>query len=144
MQLTNLQVLNALQALNTLSQNKLPIRLGWKLNTALRELEPFAKAIDGPMQEIRTRFAVMDAEGTLVPAEDKDGNPIPNTVQIPNDKIELVNKEMDELLNQLVEVHNVEFKLSEFPDTLELQPVVLGALTPLIVEDTATELSLVK
>lgn len=144
MQLTNLQVLNALQALNVLSQQKMPIRLAWRITTAIRSLDPFAKATDEPMKEIRTRYAVKDEAGNFVEATDKDGNSIPNTIQIPNDKVAVVNKEMEELLNQTVEVHNVEFKLSEFPDTITLEPSVLNGLGPLITEDTATELSLVK
>jgi hypothetical protein len=51
---------------------------------------------------------------------------------------------MEELMAQTVDVHNVEFKLSEFPDTLELQPNVLNGLMPLIRDDSPPELSLVK
>jgi hypothetical protein len=132
MQLTNAQVLNVLQALNTLSQKKLPIKLAWKITTAMRSLEPFAKAVDEPMQEIRTKHAVKDADGKLVEAVDKDGTPIPNTIQIPGDKIIVVNTELNDLLEQTVEVTNVELKLSDFPDTLELEPVVLNGLLPVI------------
>jgi hypothetical protein len=144
MQLTNLQVMNALQALTTLSREKLPIKLAWKVNIANKALEPFAKAVDEPMSEIRTRYAVRDENGDFVPAQDAEGNPMPNTVQIPNDKIAVVNTEMEELMAQTVDVHNVEFKLSEFPDTLELQPNVLNGLMPLIRDDSPPELSLVK
>ena len=143
MQLTNLQVLNVLQALNKLGQEKLPIRLSWKVTTAVRELETFAKAVDEPMKEIRMKYANRDHLGVLVEATDKDGTVIPNTITIPNDKIELVNKELDELLNQEVEVKNVTFKLSDFPDSLELEPAVLNALYPVMVDEPATELKLV-
>ena len=144
MQLTNLQVLNAVGALNVLGQQKMPIKLAWKINTAIRSLEPFAKAIDEPMKDIRIKYALRDQLDNLVEAVDKDGKNIPNTIQIPNDKIAIVNQELDELLSQTVEVHNVAFRLSEFPDTLELEPSVLNALGILITEDEPTELSLVK
>lgn len=144
MQLTNLQVLNALQALNSLSQQKLPVRLGWKINTALGALQPFAKATDEPLSEIRTRYAIRDEKGNLMEAVDNDGNKLPNTIQIPNDKIELVNQEINDFLAQTVEVLNVEFKLSEFPETLEIEPSVLNGLTPLIKDEQAHEISLVK
>jgi hypothetical protein len=144
MQLTNLQAMTALQALTALSREKLPIRLAWKVNIASKALEPFAKAIDEPMSEIRTRYAVRDETGDFVLAQDAEGNPMPNTVQIPNDKIAVVNAELEELMAQTVDVHNVEFKLSEFPDTLELQPNVLNGLMPLIRDDSPPELSLVK
>jgi hypothetical protein len=143
MQLTNAQVLNVLQSLNTLSQKKLPIKLAWKITTAVRSLEPFAKAVDEPLTDIRTKHALKDQNGNLVEAVGKDGNPIPNTLQIPNDKITIVNQEMDELLLQKVEVVNVNLKLSDFPDTLELEPTVLSGLLPIITEDS-TDLSLVK
>lgn len=144
MQLTNLQVLNALQSLSTISQHKLPIRLAWRITTAIRSLEPFAKAVDEPMKDIRMKYAIKDQLDNYIEAVDDTGNAVPNTIQIPNDKIAIVNKDMDELLSQMVEVLNVKFKLSEFPDTLELQPAVLVGLTPLITEDEPTELSLVK
>ena len=144
MQLTNLQVLNALQSLSTISQHKLPIRLAWRITTAIRSLEPFAKAVDEPMKDIRMKYAIKDQLDNYIEAVDDNGNAVPNTIQIPNDKIAIVNKDMDELLSQMVEVLNVKFKLSEFPDTLELQPAVLVGLTPLITEDEPTELSLVK
>ena len=144
MQLTNVQVLNALQSLNTISQNKLPIRLAWKVTTAVRSLQDFAKSLDEPMQEIRTKHALRDDAGNLVEAVDEKGEKIPNTIQIPNDKIAIVNQEMNDLLSIVVEVNNVEFSLSDFPETLELEPAVLTGLTPLIKDEPAQELKLVQ
>lgn len=132
MQLTNLQVLNALQALNSLGQQKMPVRLAWKITTAVRSLEPFAKAVDEPMKDIRMKFAIKDDNGNYLEAVDGEGNPVPNTVQIPSDKLATVNKEMDELLSQIIEVHNVQFNLSDFPDSLQVEPVVMNALMIMI------------
>jgi hypothetical protein len=143
MQLTNIQVLNAVQALSSLGQQKLPFKLAWRVTTAMRSLEPFAKAVEEPLKEIRLKYALRDHLDNLVEAVDKDGNTIPNTIQIPNDKIAIVNKEMDDILFQTVEVHNVEFKLSEFPDTIELEPAVLSALVPLMKDEPVQELKLV-
>jgi hypothetical protein len=143
MQLTNIQVLNAVQALSSLGQQKLPFKLAWRVTTAMRSLEPFAKAVEEPLKEIRLKYALRDHLDNLVEAVDKDGNTIPNTIQIPNDKITIVNKEMDDILFQTVEVHNVEFKLSEFPDTIELEPAVLSALVPLMKDEPVQELKLV-
>jgi uncharacterized FlaG/YvyC family protein len=144
MQLTNVQVLNALQSLNSLSQNKLPIRLAWKVTTAVRSLQEFAKSLDEPMQEIRTKHALRDEAGNLVEAVDEKGEKVPNTIQIPNDKIATVNQEMNDLLSITVEVNNVEFSLSDFPETLELEPAVLSGLTPLIKDEPTQELKLVQ
>jgi hypothetical protein len=143
MQLTNVQVLNAMQALNSIGQQKLPIKLAWKVTTAVRTLEPFAKAVDEPLKDIRTKYATRDHLGNFVEATDNEGNTIPNTVTIPNDKIATVNQEMDELLKQTVEVTNVSFKLSDFPDSMELEPAMLSALYPLVVDEPPTELKLV-
>lgn len=134
MQLTNIQVLNILSALSTVSQHKLPIKLAWKVTTAVRTLEPFAKAVEEPMKEIRLKYAKRDHLDNLVEALDKDGKVIPNTITIPNDKIELVNMELDELLSQVVEVSNVGLKLSDFPDSMELEPTALLALAPILTD----------
>jgi hypothetical protein len=143
MQLTNAQVLNVLQALNIMSQNKLPIKLSWKITTAIRSLESFAKAVDEPMKEIRLKYALRDHLDNLVEAVDKDGNAIPNTVQIPNDKVAVVNKEMTDLMDAKVEVSNVEFSLSDFPDTMELEPSILNLLMSVMKEEPVKELKLV-
>ena len=132
MQLTNLQVLNALQGLNTLGQQKLPIKLSWKITTAVRSLEAFAKAVDEPMKEVRIKYALKDADGNLVPAVGEDGKELPDTLQIPNDKIAIANKELGELLEQTVEVLNVKLKLADFPDDMQLEPAVLNALLPIL------------
>jgi hypothetical protein len=142
MQLMNLEVLNVIQALSTLGQQKLPIKLAWKVTTAVRTLEPFAKAVDEPMKEIRLKYALRDQLDQLVEAVNEKGESIPNTIQIPNDKIQLVNQEMNELLTQTVEVSNVSIRLSDFPETIELEPAVLTALLP-IVKEEENELKLV-
>jgi hypothetical protein len=144
MQLTNVQVLNVLQGLNTISQNKLPIRLAWKVTTAIRSLQEFAKAVDEPMKEIRTKHALKDDAGNFVPAVDENGKEIPDTIQIPNDKIAIVNMEMNELLGAAVEVSNVEFALSDFPESLELEPSVLSLLMPVLKDEPTQELKLIQ
>jgi len=143
MQLTNVQVLNVLQGLNTISQNKLPIRLAWKVTTAIRSLQDFAKAVDEPMKEIRTKHALKDEAGNFVPAVDENGKEIPDTIQIPNDKIAIVNQEMNELLGATVEVSNVEFTLSDFPESMEIEPAVISALMPVLKDEPTQELKLV-
>ena len=132
MQLTNAQVLNVMRGLNAFSQKTLPVKLSWRIATAIRTLDPFAKALDESLKEIRVRYAVKDELGNFVPAQDKDGISIPDTIQIPQNKISVLNMEMDELLNEHVEIHNVSLDLSDFPDTLEIEPAILTLLTPII------------
>lgn len=131
MQLTNNQVLNALQGLNTLTNNKLPIKLAWKVTTAIRELEVFAKAVEQPVQDIRVKYAVRDENGAFLEALNESGEKIPNTMQIPTEKITLLNTELAELMAATVEVHNVSLSLDDFPETFELEPATLNLLMPL-------------
>lgn len=135
MKLTNFQVLNALQSLNLISQTKLPIKFAWKVATAIRSLEQFSRALEMPMQEIREKYAMRNSDGVMIEAENEKGEKIPNTIQIPNEKIAIVNAEINGLLEETVEVSNVELKLSDFPDDIKLEPVVLSGLTPLIKEE---------
>lgn len=132
MKLTNLQVLNALQGFGTLSQNKLPIKLAWKVTTAIRSIEPFAKAADESLKEIRLKHAIKKEDGTPKEAIDENGLPLEGTIQIPNDKLTIVNNEVREFMEQEVEVHNVTLKLSDFPEALELEPAILNSLMPLL------------
>jgi len=135
MLLTNAQVLNALGSLTTLTQTKLPIQLAWKINLAIKSLEPFARDLDGPVQEIKTKHAVKDEEGNYLPAVDENDNPLPNTLQIPAQFIAEVNSEIENLLQQTVTVENVQFKITDFPDHIELEPTVLAGLFPLITSE---------
>lgn len=134
MKLTNLQILSAVQGLNALSQKKMGIKTAWKVTTAMKSLEMFAKAADETMKEVRNKYALLDAQGNPLEAVNEKGEKIPNTVQIPSDKVRLVNQEMEDFMTQEVEVHNVEFKLSDFPENIELEPSVLLAISALIKE----------
>lgn len=134
MKLTNIQVLNAVQGLSSLAQKKMGLKTAWKVTTALKALEPFAKTADETMQEIRNKYAVLDANGNPLQAVNENGEKLPNTVQIPNDKIAHLNKEMTDFMAQEVEAHNVEFRLADFPEDLELEPSVLFSISPLIKE----------
>lgn len=134
MKLTNVQVLNAVQGLSALAQKKMGIKAAWKVTTALKSLEPFAKTTDESMQEVRNKYALLDSNGKPLEAVNEKGEKVPNTVQIPTDKIHQFNEEMTEFMSQTVEVDNVQFSLSDFPETLELEPSVLFSIVPLIVE----------
>jgi uncharacterized protein YxjI len=135
MKLTNLQILNATQGLGALSQKKMGIKTAWKITTALRSLEHFAKSADESMKEIRNKYALLDAQGNPLEAVNEKGERVANTVQIPNDKVAVLNKEMTEFMDQEIEVHNAQFRLADFPENLELEPSVLLAIAPLLIEE---------
>jgi hypothetical protein len=134
MKLTNFQVLNVAQGLSALAQKKMAIKTAWKITTALKALEPFAKVADDSMKELRNKYALLDSQGKPMEAVNEKGEKVPNTVQIPTDKVQLLNSEMEDFMTQELEIHNIEFKLSDFPETLELEPSILLSISTLITE----------
>lgn len=134
MKLTNFQVLGAAQGLAALAQKKMGVKTAWKITTALKSLEEFAKAADESMKEIRNKYALLDSQGNPLEAVNEKGEKVPNTVQIPTEKIPAFNKEMTDFMALEVEVHNVEFTLSDFPENMEIEPSVLLSISALIKE----------
>jgi len=134
MKLTNLQVLSSVQGLSALAQKKMGIKAAWKITTALKSLEQFAKTAEESMQTIRDKYALLDASGKPLLAVNEKGESIPNTVQIPSDKVSEFNKEMSDFMQAEVEVANVQLTLKDFPENLELEPSVLLSVAALIVE----------
>jgi hypothetical protein len=132
MRLTNLEVLNALRPLEVISQQKLPVKLSWKIATAMNALKPFAEQPQKFISEVTAKYAIRDEMGNAVESTDADGNKIPNTIQIGPMDIEKVNTELSDLMKQTVEVSNVELSLDDFPDTTEVEPVVMTGLLPLL------------
>lgn len=134
MTLTNAQVLQVLQSLQTLGNNKLPVKLSWKITTAKKTLDGFAKAIEEGIQEIREKYAVKNEDGTFAEAVDENGNNVPNTMQITQENIEKFNQDLNDVLSITVVVLNVELSMADFPDTLEIEPIVLESLSPILIE----------
>jgi hypothetical protein len=143
MQLTNLQVLNVAQGLNSIGNEKLPIRLSWKISTAVQSLQPFQKLAEASATEIKSKYSVRDEMGNIIEALDEKGENIPGTIQIAKENIDLLNKELEELFSQTVEVHNVEFSLTDFPADFKLTPAALSLLLPIIKDESTQELKLV-
>jgi hypothetical protein len=131
MRLTNLEVLNAQRPLEIISQQKLPVKLSWKIATAMNALKPFAEETQKFISEVTAKYAIRDEMGNAVESTDMDGNNIPNTIQIGPLDIERVNTELSDLMKQTVEVSNVELSLADFPDTIEVEPAVMSGLLPL-------------
>lgn len=133
MQLTNKQVTDAYHGLTMLSNQKVQIKLAWKITTAIRSLTPFATKVGEVMEEIQKKYALKNADGTVVLGLDEKGNSVPNTMQIPPTSISQLNTEITDFLNQLVEVHNVQIKTSDFPDDISIEPAVLTSLSSILV-----------
>lgn len=133
MQLTNKQVTDAYRGLTMLSNQKVPIKLAWKITTAIRSLAPFATKAGEIMEEIQKKYAMKNEDGTVVLGLDEKGNSIPNTMQIPPANISQLNAEIVDILDQLVEVHNVQLKTTDFPDDIDIEPAVLTNLSSILV-----------
>jgi hypothetical protein len=132
MKLTNQQILDVFAGLNQLSNEKFAAKLAWKIQMARTTLQPLVESLDKMLAETRQKYAVKDNLGQIVPAKDKDGNDIENTMQIAPENIKAANEELSGLMLTEVEVSNVSLSLSDFPDSLEISPNTLAALSPII------------
>ena len=132
MKLKNREVYNAVNALNSFGNEKLPAKLAWRINTARTSLQPFFDRLQESLDETRLKHALTDKKGNAIPGKDENGKPVENTIQIDPKKIEDFNKEISDLLDEVVEVNNVEISISSFPDSLELTPNTMAGLQPLI------------
>jgi predicted nucleic acid-binding Zn-ribbon protein len=132
MKLTNQQMLDVFAGLNQLSNEKFAAKLAWKIQMARTTLQPLVESLDKMLTETRQKYAIKDNLGQIVPAKDKDGNDIENTMQIAPENIKAANDELSGLMLTEVELSNVSLSLSDFPDSLEISPNTLAALSPII------------
>jgi hypothetical protein len=127
--LTNQQLLESFQALQQLSNEKFSAKLAWKIQTARVTLQPFMETLNRSLDEVRMKYAVRDESGNIVPGKDKEGNEVPGSLQIPNEKINDANQELRELLALEIEVSsNVQFSISDFPESFEISANTLSGL----------------
>lgn len=132
MKIKNRDVIEILSTLNLMARQKLPVKMSWRIETARNAIRPFAdtaiKMIDG----IKKEKAMKDLEGRLLMSKDDKGNDIPDTLVFDRGVIDEVNKEIDSLLDEEVEISNVELKFEDFPDTLELTANEVRTLNKII------------
>jgi hypothetical protein len=120
MKIKNRDIIEILSTLNLMAKQKLPIKLSWKIETARNAIKPFAETAINMIDDIKKEKALRDPEGRLLASKDEKGNDIPETLMFDKGVIEEVNREIELLLEEEVEISNVEFKLDDFPDSLEL------------------------
>ena len=132
MKLKNKDVIEIMSSLNLMGKEKLPIKLSWKIETARRVLEPFYETATKIITEIKQEKALKNPDGSFISAKDKEGREIPNTLIFDNKDVELLNKEITEVLEQEIEVQNVIIKIDDFPDDVELSPDSLHSLKSII------------
>jgi len=132
MKLRNEQILNVFAGLNSLGNEKFSAKLAWKITTARGALTPFVESLEKAMAEVRTKYAIRDESGNIIPASGENGLPVEGTMQVAKENIPILNKEIADLLSIETDVENVILSMSDFPDTLEISPNVLAALYPIL------------
>lgn len=134
MKLKNEEIFGILTALNSIANEKVPAKLAWKINTARNTLQPFVETLQTVLDETRLRYAILDDDGNPVPGKNEEGEDVPGTIQLKQESIPELNREVSALLTEEVEVANVELSMSAFPDSMEFTPNSLAALQPILVD----------
>lgn len=128
--LTNAAVFSALMALSALSERKLPVRAAIQVAKAHRVLREEWEDVEKLREKMIEEYAERDENGEKVRGEEINGQA---TVKIRQDAREQFNKEWKELLNSEVEV-DVTISLADFGSNVEIEPSILDALSPLLVD----------
>jgi hypothetical protein len=74
-------------------------------------------------------------DGSFILATGPDGNSVPGTMMFPRDEVEELNKEINSVLDEVVEVNNIAIKLSEFPDNLEMSAESIKGLDKVVKDE---------
>jgi hypothetical protein len=134
MELKNRDIIDILKSLNTLAQERLPIKLSWRIETARRALEPFYETAIGAVEQAKFRRALKNDDGSFVLAKDAEGKGIPGTMVFDKNEVDDLNREIKSVLDETVEVSNINMNLSEFPDNLEVSAESIRGLDRIIKE----------
>ena len=127
MELTNKQALDAFDGLTAIEKIKVPKPLAWKIHTSKKQLTPFIQTASDLLGKNQLEFAIKDDKGNLIP-NTLDGKPVPNTFSVSSENIVGYLTGKSEIEAQTFTVDNVGFKFEEIPDTVEIEPSVLGQL----------------
>lgn len=114
--------------LSAFTEQKLPIKLSYKIMKILSSLEPEITFYHTRLQEIIDECAAKTENGDYVFTDNGEN------IQIQPDKIEEFNTRYAELHGMDIEIEDFKFTLNEL-ENLELSPKDLFALQPFIVEE---------
>lgn len=117
------KVINSIEGLNQLAKTKLPVSLGFRISTAINNLNPLIE------NYYKTRNELLKKHGKEVIEKDKPTG----RYDIPKEKVDEFNKELEELNDTEIDVKLPEIKLSELGN-IEIEPSALVNLDWLIVE----------
>lgn len=132
MKIKNKDIIEILNTLNLMAKQKLPIKLSWRIETNRNAIRPFVETVVTMIDQIKKEKALKDPEGNILFSKDENGNEIPGTVMFDKGVVEEVNKEIESLLNEEVEVNNISFNLEDFPDTMEISANEMKSLGKII------------
>jgi len=133
MKIKNKDVIEIISTMNTLAKEKLPIKLSWRIQTTRKILEPFYETVMNEVEQAKKNKAMKDSDGSLILAKDSSGNDVPGSMMFDRNEVEVLNKEIESLLNEEVEVENISLRIDEFPDDLELSANEMRSLDNIIV-----------
>jgi hypothetical protein len=132
MRIKNRDLIEILSTLNAMSKQKLPIKSSWKIETARNSIRPFVETAIAMIDQVKKERALKDPSGNILMSKDANGNDIPETLMFEKGVVEEVNKEIEALLDVEVELSNVEFKIEDFPDTIEISANEIRTLGKII------------
>lgn len=118
MKLKNKDLAEILTSINTLGQEKIPIRVAWKLETIRKAVLPFFETLQLTLDTYKKEKAIRNNEGEFVLAKDPQGNELPNTMVFDKKDIEELNKGISALMNEEIEIANLSLTIEDFPDNL--------------------------
>jgi hypothetical protein len=132
MRIKNRDLIEILSTLNAMSKQKLPIKSSWKIETARNSIRPFVETAIAMIDQVKKERALKDPSGNILMSKDANGNDVPETLMFDKGVVEEVNKEIEALLDAEVELSNVEFKIEDFPDTIEISANEIRTLGKII------------
>ena len=125
--LKNIEVINIIDSINELMNEKLPTKASWNISKNLRKLDASFKTYIELENKLVKEYAIKDDNGEIV----LDNN---NPKFAPNNKEKYL-KERQELLNCEDEFEFLTINLSDFND-INIKPSILFNLEFMIVDDT--------
>lgn len=135
MKLKNKDLAEILSSINNLGQEKIPIRVAWKLETIRKAVLPFFETLQMTLDSYKKAKAIKNDEGQFVLAKDQQGNDIPNTMVFDKKDIDELNKEIIALMNEDVEIANLSLNIEDFPENLMVSMESIRGLNKLVVAE---------
>lgn len=120
---------NVFTTLSTFADQKLPIKLSYKIMKIMTNLEGEIEFYRNRLQQLLDECALKNDNGVMITTNDGNG------VEIKPDKLEYFNNQYIELHEMPIEIDDFKFTLEEL-ESLELSPKQLYTLQDFIVEET--------